>query len=240
MRGDADKRGRGGRRAESGSYRGALRARTNRPGAKPRRRMNRGLACVRAWRGRGADRLEEVLAAELLLGQPGLSQGVRRDVVVRHLVQARHVRGVPPVPQVRQRRPHPQDPPRRPHRLLPALGVRPAAPRRRPVPRPTSDPVASPPPRRAARLGRSAGHRGDGRRPGRGDGARGSAREERARRPGSGASAAGGPGRFDWAGAAAATEAACESAWAENRRRFFTYGTPPASVATPTATPARK
>ena len=41
-------------------------------------------------------------------------------------------------------------------------------------------------------------------------------------------------------GLAAATEAACESVWAENRRRFFTYGTPPASVATPPATPARK
>ena len=41
-------------------------------------------------------------------------------------------------------------------------------------------------------------------------------------------------------GMAAATEAACESAWAENRRRFFTYGTPPASVATPAATPERK
>ena len=46
--------------------------------------------------------------------------------------------------------------------------------------------------------------------------------------------------RFQRIGMAAATEAACESAWAENRRRFFTYGTPPASVATPTATPARK
>ena len=41
-------------------------------------------------------------------------------------------------------------------------------------------------------------------------------------------------------GMAAATDAACESAWTENRRRFFTYATPPASVATPAATPARK
>ena len=41
-------------------------------------------------------------------------------------------------------------------------------------------------------------------------------------------------------GMAAATEAACESAWAENRRRLFTYGTPPASGATPAATPERK
>jgi conjugative transfer region protein TrbK len=41
-------------------------------------------------------------------------------------------------------------------------------------------------------------------------------------------------------GMAAATDTACESAWAENRRRFFTYGTPPASVATPAATPERK
>ncbi len=41
-------------------------------------------------------------------------------------------------------------------------------------------------------------------------------------------------------GMAAATDAACDSAWAENRRRFFTYGTPPASVAMPAATPERK
>ncbi len=41
-------------------------------------------------------------------------------------------------------------------------------------------------------------------------------------------------------GMAAATDAACESAWTENRRRFFTYATPPASVATPAATPERK
>ncbi len=41
-------------------------------------------------------------------------------------------------------------------------------------------------------------------------------------------------------GMAAATDTDCESAWAENRRRFFTYGTPPASVATPAATPERK
>ena len=38
-------------------------------------------------------------------------------------------------------------------------------------------------------------------------------------------------------GMAAATDAACESAWAANRRRFFTNGTPPARVATPPATP---
>jgi len=41
-------------------------------------------------------------------------------------------------------------------------------------------------------------------------------------------------------GMAAATDAACESAWAENRRRFFTYETPPAGVATHPATPERK
>jgi conjugative transfer region protein TrbK len=41
-------------------------------------------------------------------------------------------------------------------------------------------------------------------------------------------------------GMAAATDTACELAWAEKRRRFFTYGTPPASVATPAATPERK
>ena len=36
---------------------------------------------------------------------------------------------------------------------------------------------------------------------------------------------------------AAKDDAACEAAWAENRRRFFTYRPAPSAAATPAAAP---
>ena len=36
---------------------------------------------------------------------------------------------------------------------------------------------------------------------------------------------------------AAKDDAACEAAWAENRRRFFTYRPTPSAAATPAAAP---